>query len=613
MKNVTYNQRATMPYITQINPQQLNNTVNYNINQVKVLGANSYTVYTNPQTIQNIQIPNKTFKKKRSKSFGDVDKKTNANNNPNLQYINNNMQQVTYTKDLRNSNTPNKININQPSNMGVFAYNNNIQATNIIQQGKQVVVPSNLPNTAIPIQNPNIHHPPQSNNMYNTNIQYQNQPNMQMKQNIAPQTKNYTQMNLTVIDNPNIMQQGGLNQTIINPQMNPNNTNPNPSINKSFHKKGSLRASRNKSPPQVSNNGKMQQVEKDRSGNEYLIEDENEISDKKISNMIQDNLKKEIEDQKSAPPKPNNTKRGAGYRCYSLLSHPGKNQNGQLKTNQDTPLAEINIGNIPGFNMFGVLDGHGPEGHFVSQFCRDYFKRRMNEYAEMCTKKGLTTPDLIYNELKQTEFIFIKEAYKNADEEMKKQTKFDYNFSGTTCNIAFQLNKHLICANVGDSRGILVFDNGTPNYDISPISFDHKPDLPKEKERIYNHGGMVDQITNSYGMKVGPMRVWKNGLNYPGLAMSRSLGDFQAKECGVIAEPDITEHTIEKSSTKYLVICSDGVWEFIKNESVKELGNVHYAKNDVGGFCSGLVRFAMTTWEKFDIIRDDITVVCVYF
>ena len=197
---------------------------------------------------------------------------------------------------------------------------------------------------------------------------------------------------------------------------------------------------------------------------------------------------------------------------------------------------------------------------------------------------------------------------------MSKQNKFDFNFSGTTCNISFQFNKYLVNASVGDSRGIIVFDTGdSKNQGIQPTSTDHKPDLPGELDRIKMHGGVVDKITDSFGNKVGPQRVWKAGLNYPGLAMSRSLGDFQAKECGVISSPQIVEYTISSRSTKYLCICSDGVWEFIQNEQVRDLGNAFLIKNDVGGFCSELVKFAVHSWEQFDIIRDDITVVCVFF
>ena len=95
--------------------------------------------------------------------------------------------------------------------------------------------------------------------------------------------------------------------------------------------------------------------------------------------------------------------------------------------------------------------------------------------------------------------------------------------------------------------------------------------------------------------------------------MSRSLGDLFAKECGVIPTPQIIEYEIN-ANTKYMVICSDGVWEFIQNEQVRDLGNTFLNKNfDVGGFCDELVKFACHSWEQFDIIRDDITVVSVFF
>ena len=115
-----------------------------------------------------------------------------------------------------------------------------------------------------------------------------------------------------------------------------------------------------------------------------------------------------------------------------------------------------------------------------------------------------------------------------------------------------------------------------------------------------------------YGSPIGPPRVYKRGSEYPGLAMSRSLGDFQAKEVGVISVPQIIEYDIN-ASTKFLVVCSDGVWEFASNEQVRDIGNIFYARNDAASFCIELVKFAMILWEQLDVIRDDITVVAVFF
>ena len=385
-------------------------------------------------------------------------------------------------------------------------------------------------------------------------------------------------------------------------------------------KKNSLKASRNKSPPKVikTSDGKIKRSEVDNSGNSYYItiNEEKIISDSYICSNLNSYLKSEISSSMTKESIPESKKKGNGFRYFAHLSKAGKNQNGEIKTNQDTPLVHLNVGGISGFNLFGVLDGHGPHGHFVSQFCRDYFIKKMTNYAEYCLKNRIIKAENIYNELKKNKFSFIIDIFNKADTEMAKQKNFEFNFSGTTCNIIFQFNKYLVCASVGDSRSILIADKGDntnlENLEIIPLSTDHKPDLPGEIDRIHLNGGIVDKITNMYGEKVGPPRVWKVEANYPGLAMSRSLGDFQAKECGVIATPQIEEYIINRNS-KYMVICSDGVWEFITNEQVRDLGNVFFNKNDVGGFCRELVKFAVHNWEQFDIIRDDITIICIYF
>ena len=305
---------------------------------------------------------------------------------------------------------------------------------------------------------------------------------------------------------------------------------------------------------------------------------------------------------------------GKGFRFCSDFTKAGKDPDGNTKIDQDTPLVSLNVGGIQGFNLFGVLDGHGMHGHFVSQFCKEYFIKTMTNYVEILkSTRGINTSEGIYNELKSTGFSYIINLYNLADIELTKQDAFDYSLSGTTCNIVFQFDKHLVCANTGDSRSILVYDNGDlKNQGIFPLSVDHKPNLPNEFQRIQESGGMVDQIIDMFGNKIGPPRVFKVGTRFPGLAMSRSLGDLFSKECGVIPTPQIIEYEINANS-KYMVICSDGVWEFIQNEQVRDLGNVFYAQNNVKGFCLELVNYAFNMWEQLEDIRDDITVVSIFF
>lgn len=307
-------------------------------------------------------------------------------------------------------------------------------------------------------------------------------------------------------------------------------------------------------------------------------------------------------------------RKGKGFKYCSDLSRAGKDAEGKIKIDQDTPLISLNVGGLEGFNLFGVLDGHGQHGHFVSQFLKDYFINRTANLVEILkTTKSISTTEELYTILKIGNYSFLTKLYSMADLELTKQNAFDYKLSGTTCNIVFQFNSHLVCLSVGDSRGILIYDQGNnTNQGIFPLSTDQKPDIPSEYQRIQSCGGYVEIPYDIYGNKTGPARVFKAGTQYPGLAMSRSLGDLFGKECGVISTPQIVEYEIN-TNTKYMVICSDGIWEFMQNEQVRDLGNIFYAQNKVTDFCIQLINMAMNFWSQYETIRDDITVVSVFF
>ncbi len=61
------------------------------------------------------------------------------------------------------------------------------------------------------------------------------------------------------------------------------------------------------------------------------------------------------------------------------------------------------------------------------------------------------------------------------------------------------------------------------------------------------------------GNPVGPYRIWADDEG-PGIAMSRTLGDLQAKKIGLISEPEIQHIELNKQD-KFIVIGSDGVWD----------------------------------------------------
>jgi len=66
---------------------------------------------------------------------------------------------------------------------------------------------------------------------------------------------------------------------------------------------------------------------------------------------------------------------------------------------------------------------------------------------------------------------------------------------------------------------------------------------------------------------MGPVRVWLQDEDVPGLAMTRSIGDGIAKDIGVTAEPEIKSYFITDED-KFLLVASDGIWEYISNDKV---------------------------------------------
>ena len=292
----------------------------------------------------------------------------------------------------------------------------------------------------------------------------------------------------------------------------------------------------------------------------------------------------------------------------------GRNEQGNKKTNQDTYVIERNVNGVLNFNIFGVMDGHGDDGHFASQFVSRYIVNRIKNHPKI---KKLDEPKEIYKQFVAKGYEIIANIYLDADVQIQKE-KFDVTRSGTTVVLVIQLEEHLICANTGDSRAILIYDN---NYDdnlvnskVYPLSYDCKPELPEEKKRIYESGGVVEKAyySDDEDDPIIPFRVWAKGEDYPGLAMSRSIGDMDAKKVGVIPNPQIVEYTIDYFS-KYMLICSDGIWEFINNEHAMKIANKFYIRNDPKGLCHELTQESIKLWEKREVVIDDITVLVVFF
>ena len=106
--------------------------------------------------------------------------------------------------------------------------------------------------------------------------------------------------------------------------------------------------------------------------------------------------------------------------------------------------------------------------------------------------------------------------------------------------------RHLICSNIGDSQCYLFNCSEDDMWTFESLVKIHKPTDIIEKKRILKNGGEIHPYYNGYGMFEGPDRVYAKNKPYPGLCLSRSIGDLEGKKIGIISDPDIIIKKIEK-------------------------------------------------------------------
>lgn len=180
-------------------------------------------------------------------------------------------------------------------------------------------------------------------------------------------------------------------------------------------------------------------------------------------------------------------------------------------------------------SWLGVFDGHG--GGKASQFCCDQLSAYVRNQYEFPWDLGTA----------------MKHAYHMIDKDF---TRTGYTDGTTACSCIIVGGKKIVCANAGDSRAIVIKEDGS----VFKLSRDHKPGVPCETKRITDLGGKV--------LYFGRWRV--EGI----LAVSRGIGDGALKPY-ITADPDVCEYNIEKDDL-FLVIATDGIWDVLNNSQVAQ-------------------------------------------
>ncbi|ODM91849.1 putative protein phosphatase 2C T23F11.1 [Orchesella cincta] len=202
-----------------------------------------------------------------------------------------------------------------------------------------------------------------------------------------------------------------------------------------------------------------------------------------------------------------------------------------LKPRQDRPA-----------HLFAVYDGHGTD-----LFSKDAAEKLFFEWI-------VKRDDYWKGKVKSA----IETAFPMYDRYLKVHPQFKDVYGGTTANLVLLRNGQVYCGNLGDSRAVACV-NGKP----FPLSYDHKPSSPIERERIKKAGGLVTPAG----------RLQPKG-HKGSLGLSRAFGDWKYKKAGkaddqqmVIPNPDVTQYTLTKD-WEFILLACDGIWTCKENNDV---------------------------------------------
>jgi serine/threonine protein phosphatase PrpC len=269
------------------------------------------------------------------------------------------------------------------------------------------------------------------------------------------------------------------------------------------------------------------------------------------------------------------------------------------------------------FILIGVYDGHGPDGHHVSQFARTEMVRHFIAHPD----RGSDTEKAFREVFVQVQQLIMKASGTEEKTSNKQRnapgSKFDAWESGSTCTMIYLdiPKQSATFAHVADARSCLgKKKKGQKDFISEDMTKDHKPNEPEEKKRITNSTPPGRVIFDGY---VNYRVFVKDGM-YPGLNMSRALGDVCGhKLAGLTAVPDTRTVDLKPLLKDFeevaVLVCTDGVWEFIEgDEAFKSVAEEQSRDAD-----SIVNRLALKSWDRWmadsaNEISDDITAVCCH-
>lgn len=226
------------------------------------------------------------------------------------------------------------------------------------------------------------------------------------------------------------------------------------------------------------------------------------------------------------------------------LGHATHENLGKTPTNEDG-LAHCSIGE--GGAAFAVFDGHG--GPQTKDFLQKNLLNKVNE--KLAALGENPTEDKIYNAITDA----FRETNLNWLHSPERLDNTKGAASGSAACVAIIFNNALWVANAGDTRAILVNNQGT----TTQLSQDADVSVEKFKKLTTDNGGVI-ACGRVIDMKYNPdPRATEKWMPGQGIETSQAFGDFTTP--GMTETPQITRINLnEIAENSHIVLSSDALW-----------------------------------------------------
>ncbi|XP_067113315.1 protein phosphatase 1D-like [Osmerus mordax] len=268
--------------------------------------------------------------------------------------------------------------------------------------------------------------------------------------------------------------------------------------------------------------------------------------------------------------------------------------------------------------FFAIFDGHGggEAANFAQNNLWNILKRQRSfwskDHEEVCAalRKG---------------FIACHHAMWKKLPEWPKTITGLPSTSGTTASVVVIRGRQMYVAHVGDSA-VVIGEKENPKMPMEALEVtqDHKPELPKERERIERLGGSVVKKSGVNRVVWKRPRLTHNGPvrrstvidQIPFLAVARALGDlwsydFYSGEFVVSPEPDTAVLTLDPKRHRYVILGSDGLWNMMPPRDAVRMCQSHDEMVGPKGMscATRLGCTALLFWKQRMLRADNTTVI----